>query len=381
MSLVLPRSAWSGSSLGEWRQQIFSTASLSNLTLLANEKRWVFPQVHGQYVVSLSTIQKCKSDHVTVSGPFYSTEDFKRAEGRELSISIEEFSRWSKNFALPNVPSSDCFDVFVQLKKSPDFVTSESKFRFTQGDFNSTTQKARFTTGTPDKLEDVPVLNGGSINLWQPDFGRPYGKGNESLVSWIRSQYLSKNPSASSVPIDRARVAIRQITNSTNRRTVLACLIPPGSALVHGAHFINFVDADPKREAFLLAVLCSIPFDWYARRWIELNVTFELLSSMPIPEFNPSDNRQIRLIELAGRLSAQDERFSEWAAEVGVPIGRFSDDEREGFMIEIDALVADIYGLNASQLEVIFQTFHRGWAFQDRLNRTLEHFKSLRWMS
>jgi hypothetical protein len=377
VSLVLPRSAWSGSSLGEWRKEIFSSASLTSLTLLANEKQWIFAQVDGRYVVSLSTIQKRKSELMRISGPFFSAEDFKLEPQKALPIEVAEVSRWSKNFALPNLPSPDCFDAFVQMKKSPDFVSSASKFKFTQGDFNSTTHKDRFTTGVPDEIHAVPVLNGGSINIWQPDFGKPYGKADEALVAWIRSQYLSKNPLAHSVPIDRARIAIRQITNSTNRRTVLACLIPPGSALVHGAHFIDFVEADPKREAFLLAVLCSIPFDWYARRWVELNVTFELLRSMPIPEYNPDDERQIRLIDLAGRLSAQDERFSEWASEVGVPIGKLTDDEMENSMIEIDALVADIYGLDATQLEVIFRTFHRGWAFHNRLTRTLNALRVL----
>jgi hypothetical protein len=41
---------------------------------------------------------------------------------------------------------------------------------------------------------------------------------------------------------------------------------------------------------------------------------------------------------------------------------------------KLDALVAHAYGLTRDQLEYVFETFHRGWAFKDRLEQVLEYF-------
>jgi len=41
---------------------------------------------------------------------------------------------------------------------------------------------------------------------------------------------------------------------------------------------------------------------------------------------------------------------------------------------ELDALVAHLYGLTDRQLRVIFETFHEGWHYEDKMLATLKHF-------
>ena len=40
---------------------------------------------------------------------------------------------------------------------------------------------------------------------------------------------------------------------------------------------------------------------------------------------------------------------------------------------ELDAVVGHLYGLSESQLTHIFETFHEGWDYTDRLKATLQH--------
>jgi hypothetical protein len=40
--------------------------------------------------------------------------------------------------------------------------------------------------------------------------------------------------------------------------------------------------------------------------------------------------------------------------------------------------VAHLYGLDEPDLVHIFETFHEGWDYQDRLDRTLKHFHALK---
>jgi hypothetical protein len=46
-------------------------------------------------------------------------------------------------------------------------------------------------------------------------------------------------------------------------------------------------------------------------------------------------------------------------------------------LAELDALVAHLYGLTRSDVEHIFESFHRGWNFEPRLQRVLAYFDDI----
>ena len=85
-----------------------------------------------------------------------------------------------------------------------------------------------------------------------------------------------------------------------------------------------------------------------------------------------------RVIALSSRLAvADDDRFEEWGAAVGVQPSPLASDEKDELIHELDAAVAHLYGLDERDLVHIFETFHVGWDFQDRLDATLAHFRRL----
>jgi hypothetical protein len=43
---------------------------------------------------------------------------------------------------------------------------------------------------------------------------------------------------------------------------------------------------------------------------------------------------------------------------------------------ELDAVVAHLYGLNENQLRHIFETFHEGWDYAQRLEETFKHYRA-----
>ena len=135
-----------------------------------------------------------------------------------------------------------------------------------------------------------------------------------------------------------------------------------------------FPRGDKKDEAFLLGVLSSIPLDWYARRFVETNVNFFILNPFPIPRPDPNNSLWRRAVELSGRLACPDDRFSEWAAKVGVDFGALDADDKQDKIQELDAVVAHLYSLSEPQLIHIFATFHTGWDYQSRLSAVLKHY-------
>jgi hypothetical protein len=145
-------------------------------------------------------------------------------------------------------------------------------------------------------------------------------------------------------------------------------------SITHKAPYLFRRKGSDRDEAFLLGVMSSIPFDWYARRVVELSLSFEALAAMPVPRPSDGDRWHDRVVEVSGRLAAVDARFAPWAAAVGVPVGSVTDTERPDLIAELDALVSHLYGLSREHVEHVFATFHRGWDFSDRLARVLAHY-------
>jgi hypothetical protein len=96
-------------------------------------------------------------------------------------------------------------------------------------------------------------------------------------------------------------------------------------------------------EAFLLAILSSLPLDWYTRRFVETHVSYFVFNPLPIPRPARTDPRWVRVVELAGRLACPDERFAEWAKSVGTECGPLRDDVKLDMIHELDAVVAHLY--------------------------------------
>jgi len=65
------------------------------------------------------------------------------------------------------------------------------------------------------------------------------------------------------------------------------------------------------------------------------------------------------------------------AAAVGVPVGSVTDAEKPELLAELDAAVAVLYGLDAADMRHIFETFHVGWDYEERLARVLTHLDRL----
>ena len=72
-----------------------------------------------------------------------------------------------------------------------------------------------------------------------------------------------------------------------------------------------------------------------------------------------------------------DDRYAEWAAEIGVEVGSVTDDEtKQDLICELDACVAHLYGLDEDDLAVIYETFHTGADYSAHHARVLEHFRN-----
>ena len=119
--------------------------------------------------------------------------------------------------------------------------------------------------------------------------------------------------------------------------------------------------------------------DWYARRVVDKHINFYILNNFPIPRTDSyKDPVAVRVANISGRLAAVDERFADWAAEVGVEVGTANDpDVKQDLICELDACVAHLYDLDEADLAVVYETFHAKTDYSERHAAVIEHFR--RW--
>jgi len=387
-AVVMPRGALSGSALQAWRRDVLDKGAFVDTCFLMNTGGWVFPNVDGRYTVALIVTERAAESVVRSCGPFSNESDFKRFS-RDLSeVPGPEFLTWSSTAAFPMIPDPASAEVFLQMKKSPRFDQARSGWEFRpHRELDATNDKDKFEFDIDEPKGRIPVLAGASFNLWEPDFGAPYAYSQPSVlrpalnakliraVASARSVYFGFKFADGELPMDRARIAFRDVARSTDTRTTVLSLLPPGRVCTHKAPIIVRRRGDERAEAFLLGVMSSIPFDWHMRRWVEITMSFEILTPSPIPLYDPESESCARIVEISGRLAAVDDRYRDWASAVGVETGGVTDQVERGDLIaELDALVALAYDLTREQVEHVFATFHRGWNFGDRLAAVLEHY-------
>ena len=186
-----------------------------------------------------------------------------------------------------------------------------------------------------------PIFKGESFDIWTPDTGSYYAWGDPgSLLPALQTKRMRarsafdgfspiwmKDPKT--LPCMSARIAFRDVTNRTNRRTMIAALVPPKVFLTNKAPYFLWPKGDELDQAFLLGVLCSLSLDWYARRFVEISLNYFILNPFPIPSQPRTNPLWRRTVELAGRLACPDRRFASWAKSSGVECGPLAVDEQE----------------------------------------------------
>jgi len=366
--------------------------------MLLNNKKWVFDEVHPQYTIGLAVIARGEPDGKTIwlRGPFANLTAFGAGHNREPDrFSSVEVLSWNDTASLPLLPSEESIGVFMQLRKAPRLDLDDGKDWRARPDteMHATSQKnlMKFVEDQPDGF--WPVFKGESFDIWEPDNGkRSYYAWAEQVAAanWIYAKRLksgkSKRDSAhaefplkyrqdhKTLPGNSPRIAFRDITRSTDTRTVRAALVPPNVFLTNKAPYLLWPRGDESDQAYLLGVLCSHSIDWYARRFVEMGMNYFVFNPMPVPRPSRENPLWVRTVELSGRLAAPDNRFATWAKKIGVKHGPIPADEKQDMIDELDAVVARLYGLNKPQLAHIFETFHEGWDYEPRLKAVLKHF-------
>ena len=407
VGMILPRGAFLASGSEKFRREMLGNSSVTDLTFLKNNGQWAFSGVGNRVTIGLLSVDRGEDEaQIPIRGPYPSASAYRNGiESPPHRFPVEEAKNWTERASFPLLPPEPrSVGVFAQMDTHPDLSYDGGEwFCRPYRELDESLEKTK-DDGTQliHEIDDPPesywpVFDGGSLNpsdteLWMNDTGERFGyadpdvmldylqesRENSYVYAGSRSAFVKFSEDwvydPETLPCLSPRVAFRDTTQRTNQRTVLASLVPPKTFLTNNAPYFLWPKGDERDEAYLLGVLNSIPLDWFSRRFVETNLNYHLLNSFPVPRPGRDSELRKRVVNLSGQLVATDDRYDGWAEVVGVECGQLDEDEQLERIYELDAVVSHLYGLTREHIEVIFETFHDGWDYEERLNRVLDHY-------
>jgi len=407
VGVVLPRGAFGNASSEQFRKQLLEHGEVTDLTFLKNRGQWVFDGVGGRFTIGLLGFRKSqpnKSATIPLRGPFVDLDSYEKGmETDPYEFTVEVAKNWTKTAAFPLLPTDTrVLEPFGILADTPNLEADiAGEWKSVPHRELDATQDKKTDEGTrimhfvEDPPDDFwPVYKGSSFQHWNPDTGDRYAwadpdvaldyvqtkrensyryAGSRSAFSEMDESWVKDETTHSCLS---PRIAFHDITQRTNSRTTIPALVPPNTFLTNTAPYFIWPRGDEQDEAYLLGVLSSIPLDWYSRLFVEVHLNYHILRALPIPRPGESSALRERVVELSGRLAAVDDRYADWADEVGVEYGPLDDEVKQDKIYELDAVVAHLYGLSREHVEVIFETFHDGWDYEERLDHVLDYYTS-----
>ena len=371
IGVVLPRSAFQTAGARGFRRWLFSAAPPERVDFLLNNRRWAF-DIHPQFTIALLAAAHrapAKNAMLTMTGPSASRQAFENRSDVRIPVAT-----LGAGYMVPLLPGQAQADILAKLRQGvqiaelriPGTKVGAAASRLVPYTELHETQQRRFFDLPPGE-GDTPVWKGRSFGQYDPHGRDPAGdcRWGETFefvqTKRARARVFKQNFTRSVLadpathPVNYARIAYRHITNRTNARTVIACLVPPHVFLTNAAPFLLFTENDAHAQMVVAGVLNSLPFDWQARRFVEINLNFFILNMLCFPPIESLN--QDAIARHAGRLSCVDERFADFASEAGVDCGPLLPEKRDELRAEIDALVAHGYGLTPDDLELVFDDF------------------------
>lgn len=394
VGMVLPGDAFKIKGAQPARAHFRALCSDIEIQLLTNKAEWVFDDIHQQKLIALVSIRVLASKtsvSYKIPPECHNWSDWQlKPQGDGLLVKDAWLLEYSPSLVIPTLPSASSGEILEQFMRSPSLRKHpELSVRRVYADFETTRDKAKWHPN--QQTVDWPVYKGESFDLWMPDTGKYYGWTDGEVILAAAQERRLRSPKGSPYsstpmswrselsghPVRNPRIAFRDVTNRTNTRTFVVSLIPGCRVLTQTAPWVLWIDPEARlsQEPLLLGVLSSLVCDWWVRRFVEGHVDEEAFNSLRIPLTKGRRQLGSRVTELAGRLACPDERFAQWAADVGVDHGPLSASEMEGSIHELDAVVAHLYGLSEKQLVHVFETFHEGWDYENRLAGTLKHYR------
>jgi hypothetical protein len=395
--MLTPGSIYTDLGAKQLREMLFSLTQLNSLFGLSNEK-FIFEGVHHAQKISILVFEK--------GGVTDSFEAAFRINPREAvsPSKLEDFlTNRAEHVQVPvslirrTAPSSLSV---TEFKNDMDVRIGEKMMRFALlgkyiedswnlelcNEFHMTGNSGLFKTR--ESSGRLPLCEGKMIHQFTHQWGRPKYWLNEKEAAGVLfvSRERAVKQTAKKLEIDwnddeellldykSYRLAFRDVTASTNERTMIMTVLPPNLFCPHtmsleSVYVIRVKDGKLDRNHQLMTnparlFLCALMNSFVVDAWLRLKVTghasFFFVYAVPVPRLTDRDPTFVPITERAAKLICTTPQFDDLSREVGLRDhrdGATDPTERARLRAELDGMIAHLYGLTEEEFTHILSTF------------------------
>ena len=373
LGLIIPSAIYSDVQCAELRKILFRQTSVQHILSFINTKA-IFKDVHRQYNFCVVILHSGNStQEFGLSYKLKNLSDI--AKPPAVQVSTQTIERTSGDSMAVLEANYTDYNLIKKMRLSPVLSSDQWNFISTV-DFNMTIDKDLFKRQkTKTRL---PLYEGKTIAQFSINGPIRYhierDKGSKRLldvemsrISKMRKKFRWSVCPKPQIDIDSYRLAWREVSNAVDYRTVYATILPRNVFHGHSLWTVkpNIISTtghyNKQHTNYELGYMCglfnSLPFDWYMRRMVRLNITKTIMSKMPVPIFDANNPNHMNISKLTWRLICVHDEYSEIKNQLKIdPI--YTIEKRIQAEAQLSAYSAIIYNLDIVDLKYICKQFN-----------------------
>ena len=350
VGLILPSGIATDHGSATLRRHLFDRTAMDTWLGFDNRRR-IFPIHRSMRFVLLCTSNQGSTGTLTFRSGLLDTAALNEVgvvSSPPLTISRTRLESWSPDLCVPEVSDAAALAVFSGMSSRVPALGDASGWNARFGrELNATDDRPHFVDRRRSREPLIPIIEGKLLS--------PFQVAVERATLGVTSSNVSRLMDAAA--IDRPRIGYRDVAAATNKLTLIAAMLPAGAVSTHTV-FVLKPALDEDSQWCLLGLLNSLVANYLVRLRVTTHVTAATMARLPVPRPAAASTAFATLASLSRRLSMQgiDEAADDYA--------------------HLNAVAAQLYGLNADQFGYVLRTFPL--IASDVRDRCLSAFKSSR---
>lgn len=313
------------------RRKLLGTAAADRVTVFEN-RRGIFPIHRSVRFVSLTATPGSPTTGLTLRTAVDSLDAHPRRGQAGADVWLDApllQAADGHGLSMPCIRSGDDLHLLRVMLTQGDRLERPPWHLSFGRELNASDDRGVMRDG-PTMADALPVIGGRDL--------RPFG-----LESARSGTMIAADDAARRLPTGgwrRWRLGYRDVAAATNRLSLIAALVPPRVLTTHTV-FVLRQPLPLRDQLYLCGVLNSLVANWFVRLYMGTHVTAALLGRLPVPVPAKAGRDVRRVAWLTARLRRA----------TAMPLDATSD------YVELQAVVAALYGFSAEQFAAIVETF------------------------
>ncbi len=348
--LVVPSGIYTDLGTKGLRGMLFDQCQLIGMYSFENRYPTIFEDVDSRFKpVLLSFAKGGNTKSFKCAFFLHGENELKTVLETPTTLTVDFVKRSSPtSWGVLEIKSSRDKEIVEKLLENPPLGEEKSdawNVSMSRG-FDMTNASHLFHEG---RLDGVPMLEGKNIeqftHRWKEAPTPRYSIDEKDILSNLKPEAVYHTG---------YWMAYRLIASSTNYRTFISTVVPPGYACGNSVAIVRLPDL--RTLCYLCGVINSFMADYFIRQKVSANVNMFYFLETPVPRVSSGPQFE-EIVKKTAQLVATTPEFDQLKKETGVPHGLTDESDRILARAQLDVAVAKLYGISREDLVYIMEKF------------------------